>query len=1047
MHRHPREIQDRIRKLLDLYIRPAVHPERAALEVAAHHVGGEPISYDDASTRAFEPFEIGGAWGGTWDTTWFRFTGKVPPEWRGREVVALIDVGRSDFELRERIVRAAPGFGAEGLVWAPGGPVQGVNVKHDEVVIAGSAEGGEPVDLLVEAAANPSPQLGSDPAPILLAEPDGPPLYRLQRAELAAVRRDVEAFFHDVRILFELSRELREDDPRGAEILQALEDMANRLDPADVPGTIEGAREVLAGVLSRPAVPSAHRISAVGHAHIDTAWLWPLRETVRKCARTFSTALALMDEYPEYVFACSQPQQYAWMKEHYPGIYERIKEKVRAGQWEPVGSMWVEPDCNIPSGESLVRQILYGKTFFEEEFGVDTEDVWLPDVFGYAANLPQIMKGAGIRYFLTQKLSWNRYNKLPHHTFLWEGIDGTRIFTHFPPSDTYNGSFEVRQLLHTVRNFKDHGRATRSLYPYGFGDGGGGPTRQMLESAGRMADLEGLPRVELEGVRDFFHKAEAETGDLPVWVGELYLELHRGTYTTQARTKLANRRAEQALAAAELWSAARSDGVYPVEELDEAWKLTLLHQFHDILPGSSINWVYRENERDMGRALALAHDAISDATQAIADEVDTDGLREPTIVFNPTGHARTELVEVRSSTGAVAGPGGEPLAVQPLAEGSVLAAVEVPSCGYTVVASDEQTARESRGVTVDEHGIANDRLRVRWDERGLLTSVYDLESGREVLAPGTVGNLFQLHHDYPSDWDAWDVDLHYLEQVEDLTDLESLEVVSTGPLRGEVRMTRRFGSSWIAQRIRLDRGSRVLTFDTEVDWHEDHRFLKVAFPVDVHTHRATYEIQFGVIERPTHANTSWDLARFEVCAQRWADLGEPGYGVALLNDCKYGHDIRGNVMRLSLLRAPTAPDPVADRGRHAFRYGLMPHPGDFREAGVVQAAAAFNEPLLAVGAESGAGSRPTSASLVAVDRPNVAVSAVKKALREDATVVRIYEAWGSRGPVRIACGFPAAGAVRVDLLEREIEPLEVTDGAVELTMGPFEVATILLRHG
>jgi alpha-mannosidase len=559
----------------------------------------------------------------------------------------------------------------------------------------------------------------------------------------------------------------------------------------------------------------------------------------------------------------------------------------------------------------------------------------------------------------------------------------------------------------------------------------------MLESARRLADLEGAPRVELDTVAGFFEKIHAESGHLPVWVGELYLEYHRGTYTTNGAIKRANRRNEQALRAAELWSVAAATGpggdwsTYPVAALAEAWKLLLLNQFHDIIPGSSIHWANEDCMRDHARIGALAAGAIASAQQTIAERVDTTGMSRPFVVFNAASRDRHELAEIETET----------------EDGAVLVPVAVPACGYAAIDLDRVPAPTSDAPAVSDRSLENELLRVTWDDDGLLTSVYDKEHDREVLAPGERGNVFQLHEDLPRDFDAWNVDLDYFDRRVDLAAVSSITVVERGPRRGAVRFVRDFGASTITQTMRLASGSRRLEFDTEVDWHERHRFLKVAFPVDVHASRATYEIQFGHVERPTHTNTSWDVARFEVCAHRWADLSEPGYGVALLNDCKYGYDIHGNVMRLSLLRAPGWPDPETDQGQHRFAYALLPHAGDLREAGVVEEAEAFNLPLTAVraGPGPGRGSRPRAASIVAVDRPNVTIEAVKKADREDAVVVRLCEVWGARGPVRLALDSSVTAAVRTDVLERQVAAVPITDGRIDIDFRPFELVTLRLE--
>ena len=1023
MEETPAVTRSRVAAVLRRSVRPAVFGPTAPVGVRALHVRGEPIGVDEAQARPFEPFSVGDAWGPAWDTTWFRIDGRVPDEWRGAEVVLRIGLG----------YRGQPGFGAEAIVWEDGVPVQGISPKHSTHRITDKAEGGEAVAVLFEAAANPVANLDVRPAALLAPDFDGAPLFRLDRAELAVVNRDVQGLALDMEVLLDLYDHLDPASPRAQRVLRSLATSCSVLDASDVAGSAAAAREPLAPALSARNGSSALRLKAVGNAHIDTAWLWPFRETVRKCARTFSTALRLMDEYPDYRFACSQPQQLAWVKQHYPALFGRIKERVADGRFELVGAMWVEADCNVPSGEALVRQVLHGARFLEDEFGVEAGEVWLPDVFGYSASLPQVMRRAGIRRFLTQKLSWNSINRMPHQTFWWEGIDGSRVITHFPPAETYNGEFSMEQLSHAVRSFKDHRFASHALYLYGYGDGGGGPTRELLEKAARFRDLEGAPVVEPSSVLDFWDVAEGELADAgedgPVWAGELYFEFHRGTYTTSAMSKRENRRCELLLREAELWSCVA--GLSAAADLDAAWKDVLLLQFHDVLPGTSINWVYEDSAR------------IYEGVRSVGERVVDSALsRLGPGVFNAAPFARTEVIDVDGAA----------------------TRVDVPALGWAPAVG---VSVDGGGVVVGPSSVENEFLRVAWDpSSGVLSSVWDKEAGREALAPGRSGNVLQLFEDRPVDWDAWDVNAYSLAGGEELTAVDSLAVVEDGPLRATVRTVRSFGRSRLEQSMVLRAGSRRIDFVTDVDWHEDHKLLKAAFPVDVHARRATYEIQWGHVERPTHRNTSWDAARFEVCGHKWADLGEPGYGVALLNDCKYGYDILGNVMRLSLLRAPTSPSPVMDRGRHRFTYSLMPHVGDFREAGVIEEAYALNMPLRVVGGSGPAGGAGVAGvagsggsggsggswsafpwSAFEVSAPGVYIEAVKRAERSDAVIVRLYEGWGRQTRCSVTTPLPIESVALVDLLERDESPLEfvAVDGGpaqVALALRPFEIVTL-----
>ncbi|MCW2968129.1 MAG: Alpha-mannosidase, partial [Solirubrobacteraceae bacterium] len=730
MHENHRSVEQRLSRALRERIRPAVYAASEPLDVTAWHAPGEPVPVGEALAAAYERFPVGSRWGSPWSTSWLRIRGSVPGAFAGRRVEVVVDLG---FDA------SGPGFQAEGLAYsADGVPIKGISPRNAYVPVTARAAGGERIDLLVEAAANPtvlrwSGEDGGSPfLPTTLGDrPASPtdPLYVLRRVDAAVLDERVMAFALDVEVLQGVMTSLPLSEPRRHEILRALERALDVLDLHDIAGSVDGAAAELRDVLRRPAHASAHRISAVGHAHIDSAWLWPIRETKRKCARTFANVTALASDYPELVFACSSAQQYAWVQEQQPQIFARMQEAARLGSWAPVGGMWVESDTNMPGSEALARQFVHGQQFFQQHFGASCEEVWLPDSFGYTAAFPQIARLAGARWFLTQKLSWNTTNTLPHHTFWWEGLDGTRVFTHFPPVDTYNAEVVGGELQHAVSTFAEKGAATRSLMPFGYGDGGGGPTREMLERARRLADLEGAARVTVESPRAFFSAAEEEYADAPVWAGELYLEFHRGTYTSQARTKRGNRRSEHLLRELELWAttaAVRTGVDYPYDTLTSAWQTVLLHQFHDILPGSSIGWVHAE--------AAETYAALATELEAgIADVAATEGI------LNASPFPRAEVITLPGNAMA--------WAVAPaLGLGSV---VEFTGTPVTTIESDE-------GTTLD-NGI----VRMQVDHHGLLTSALDLRTGRESLAPGSSGNLLQLHPDHPNQWDAWDLDAHY----------------------------------------------------------------------------------------------------------------------------------------------------------------------------------------------------------------------------------------------------------------------------------------------
>ncbi|GHG53675.1 putative glycosyl hydrolase [Sinomonas cellulolyticus] len=1009
-------------------ILPAQYRRTVPLDATRWDAPGEPVAAAEALAQPFGPTAAGDPWGPPWGTTWLHLTGSVPAGWgeAGTEVEALVDLGYTDEQ---------PGFQCEGLAWLPDGrPVKGLNPRNQHVPL--SALGGGPtVDFYVEAAANPDVAQGWTFRPTPLGDrpaPDGPPLYRLGPLLLAERDTTVWELARDSWALLGLMRQLPEDRPRRHLILRALERMADVMDPHDVAGTASAGRAALADVLASPAEPSAHRIIATGHAHIDSAWLWPVRETQRKCARTFANVVALMDQDPELTFACSSAQQLAWIRDGYPLLFERIKEKVAEGRFVPVGGMWVESDTNMPGAEAMARQFVEGKRFFLEEFGVECEETWLPDSFGYSAALPQIVRAAGSRWFLTQKISWNQVNAFPHHTFLWEGIDGSRVFTHFPPADTYSSDLSAASLAHAERTFREHGRASMSLVPFGFGDGGGGPTREMMAAARRYHDLEGSPTVRVDTPRAFFTEAEAEYTHPPVWTGEMYLEKHRGTYTAQARTKAGNRRSEHLLREAELWcatAAVRTGADYPAEELRRLWRLVLLQQFHDILPGSSIAWVHHDAERNYA---AIGRDLEGLIAQAVRALVGT-GSRP--LLLNAAPHARAGVPALGGGA-VVRTPGEARLAPR---DGSRSA----PGAAHRTTAG---------GWVLD-----NGRVRAEIDDDGLLVALADHGTGRNAIAPEARGNLLELHRDTPNEWDAWDLDEFYRHNVDPMTAAVSVEPGAGDPGEAVLEVRRAFGGSTVYQRIVLAPGAAGLRIETEVDWHERQKLLKLGFPFDVRADRSAAETQFGHVYRPIPANTSWDAARFEICAHRWIHVGEAGYGVAIANSTVYGHDVTRTVrsgpggdggttttVRLSLLKSPLFPDPSADAGTHRFAIVVVPNAGI---AEAVREGYDLNLPYRVVEGERDV------APLVGVSGPSVVVEAVK--LAEDGSgdvVVRLYEALGSRTGADVRAAFDCAGIEAVDLLERPLgaeahTPLASTGaGAARLSLRPFEIVTLRLRR-
>jgi alpha-mannosidase len=1075
MHHNERLHDERLERVLRERLLPAIYRARHPLTIAAWSADAAPdatvtapaVPFDQAVRQQFAPIGPGAAWGSPWGTTWLHLTGAVPGDWTGlpgTAVEVVIDLG---------FTAAIPGFQAEGLVYAADGMVlKGVQSRNRWVSVpaptpaddgtspaAGATSPGGLIDLYVEAAANPDLVHDFGFAPTELGNPAtlGPgPLYTLGRVDVAIRDLEVWHLVQDLRALDGLQGELPAASTRRAQLRAGLERCLDTLDPEDVAGTAAHARAVLAPLLARPAAASAHHVHAVGHAHIDSAWLWPLRETPRKVARTLANVLALIEENPDFHFAMSSAQQFAWIKDDDPQLFDRVRAAVASGAIVPVGGMWVESDTNLPGGEALVRQFVVGQRFFREEFGLEPREVWLPDSFGYSAAFPQIARLAGMRWFLTQKLSWSDTNVFPHHTFLWEGIDGSRIFTHFPPVADYNAELTAAELARAERLFAEKAHATASLVPFGWGDGGGGPTREMVAAARRTRDLEGSPTVELSTPARFFEAAEAEHPSPPVWSGELYLEFHRGTYTSQARTKRGNRQSERLLREAELWAttaAVRAGAPYPYAALAHAWQSTLLLQFHDILPGTSIAWVHQEAERRHARTAHTLTAVIDESVRAIAG----------------AGAHRLRL-------------NAGPYAVDDVPALGADAAEAVAAPGYAAALIE----RTDAGIV-----LRNDHLAVTVDADGLIPSLRDVLAARELIPAGSRGNLLQLHRDTPTKWDAWDIDRHHRCTVTDLTGADAVEVsVESDELVG-VRVVRTFGRSRVEQHLTLRAGSPTLDLRLVIDWHERQKLLRLVFPFDLHADRAASEIQFGHVFRPTHANTSWDAARFETVAHRWVHVGEPGYGVAVANDATYGHAIDrtppgmhadtgptaaaspgagqdasflassgaaeriGTTVRLSLLRAPLYPDPSADQGRHERRVSVRP------AAGIAEAVAEgyrLNVPLRTVTGVAATSIEP----LLRIDNPAVVVEAVK--LAEDHSgdvIVRLYEAHGNRSTARLIRHFDATDVVETDLLERPLaEPRAglaagrppAEESAVPgpreaereliLTLRPFEIVTL-----
>ncbi|MFC1614260.1 alpha-mannosidase [Gemmatimonadota bacterium] len=1008
------------------------------------------VDVDESDWQQIEP----NSYWGDWEMDYLlRLTFEVPAEFDPEALVVLyLPLGEAgDF------------IHPEALVYLDGKPLTSCDRFHQEVLLPRKVCDGKTHQLTLHGWTGRGEWDNARQAEQLF----------MQECEIVQVDQATRDFLATARVALGIAQSVNQDDPAGPRLLNALDEAFLRLDTTEPLGgakfydSVPKAHQVLRQGLEAAGPPMSVDIAAVGHAHIDVAWLWTLGQTRRKCGRTFYNVISLMERYSEFIFAQSQPQLYDYVRRDYPDLFESIKKKVAAGQWEALGGMWVEADCNVSGPESLARQLILGRSFYAEHFGpgADSPVLWLPDVFGYAWNLPQLIKQAGLDYFFTVKIGWNRFNRLPYDSFWWQGLDGTRVLTHFSTTpepqghwaSTYNAVVEPSQAIGTWRNFQQKEIPQDLLMVYGYGDGGGGPTRQMLENIREMGSLSGSPRMKTTRVADFYKKLESDHGDkLPVWHGELYLEFHQGTYTTQARNKLANRRSEFMLHDAEflasLASLVDSGYDYSHKNFRRAWELVCLNQFHDIIPGSSIATVYEESLTQYAEVEDICHAERQRALEVIAAQ-----CAAGVLVVNPTsfaGSGLTLLPESQDGPPQLASEaGGKTITVQQVENGWLLDTGTLAPYSVTGFRrTGQEPAVQDTGLSVSPTALENIFLRVEFNSAGDITSIYDKKNARQVLTPDSLANQFQAFEDRPVDeWDAWELENSYEEKMWLAEPASKIEVTEEGPLRATVRVERKIMGSPYVQTFSLDYNSPRLDIGTTIEWRERHVVLKAAFPVEVFSPTATYEIQWGNVERPTHRNTSWDWARFEVCAQKWVDLSEGGYGVSLLNDCKYGHDVRDNVVRVTLLRGPTVPDPEADKGTHRFSYSLLPHAGGWDIATVAAAYQLNDPPIVYLNETSSKNSLPEAGSLLAglvsTDNGNVIVETIKRGEDGNSIVVRLYEYRRSRGRVTLKTGFPVAEAWRTDLLENGTERLQVGPDGVGFDIKPYEIVTIKLSAG
>ncbi len=848
--------------------------------------------------------------------------------------------------------------------------------------------------------------------------------------------------YYDLKVPYDTLCVLHENSKEYADVLMHINTALNMIDMC-VPGseqcraTSQKALDYLRNEFyGKYCGEQDVKCICIGHTHIDVAWLWTLDQTREKVVRSFSTVVALMKQYPEYKFMSSQAQLYKYLKEEAPDVYEDVKQLIKEGRWEVEGAMWVEADCNLTSGESLVRQVLFGKRFFNKEFGVDSKVLWLPDVFGYSAALPQILRKSGVDKFVTSKISWNETNMMPYDTFMWKGIDSTEIFTHFLTAQhcdknntvncntTYNAMLEPALVKGTWNRYQQKHINNEVIITFGHGDGGGGPTQGHLETHDRLKyGFPSMPQTKMEFAGDYLERVKQRTENnpkMPHWAGELYLEFHRGTYTSNACNKRYNRKCEILYQNIELFSEINrlyNKKAYPQEKINEGWECILLNQFHDIIPGSSIYQVYEESTRQYEAIGKAGREMLGSAQADIAANIATDG---GIAVFNPLSFTNSGVVDV---------------------DGEKIYVTDIPAKGWKVVKGNESCGN----VAVSDKKLENAYFIVEFADDYTISRIFDKRVGREVLKAGERANVIEAFEDFPRQYDAWEISVYYKEKKYEINDVSAVEMLDEGVRKG-FKITRKFYDSVIEQKVWLYADIDKIDFDTTAEWYQEHILVKAAFPVDINADKATYEIQFGSVERPTHTNTSWDAAKFEVCAHKFADISECDYGVSILNDCKYGHDIHDGIIKLTLLKCATHPSPKADKGHHEFVYSLRPHAGTYTQAGTVQLAYDLNNPMSAVKLGKQEGALPESYSFVSISDENIVIDTVKKAEDTDETVVRMYESWNKRvNGAKLTFGFDVSSAVLCDLMENEIEPLAVENNSVTLNVKPFEIVTVKVK--
>ena len=1011
-------------------------------------------------TEGWTPCCISEPWPGLCEYRWYRTRVQIPEEMGGKRVEFRFITGREG---------QWDATNPQMLFYVNGRPVQGIDVNHRQVLLEEKAKAGTCIDIAFLVFT------GSVPGDLII------------RTDLITVDWETEQAYYDFLVPVQTARLLKNSDYENyRRILTRLAPAADILDLRQpyterYYASLHRMRDILKEEFYTKVDENAPVVSAIGHTHIDIAWLWTVGVTREKAVRSFSTVLELMDQYPNYRFMSSQPILYQFVKEQEPELYEKIKEKIREGRWETDGAMWLESDCNLPAGESLVRQVMKGEQFFMEEFGIPSRCLWLPDVFGYSAAIPQILKKSGVPYFLTTKIAWNQFNQLPNDTFIWKGIDGSDVFVFMPTTcdfdktlglnisftdtrntTTYTGIVNPNMTLGTFKRFQNRDLTENTLMLFGFGDGGGGPTREMLEEAERLKyGMPGIPRLVQEPERVFFdriHEEIASRPDMPEWNGELYFEYHRGTLTSMGKNKRNNRKSEI------LYEQLETLGVmgeaygqeYPAEVLKSGWDIILLNHFHDIIPGSAIEAVYDQTDVEYAQIRQDGMQALSQLTDGIAEKIygeDTQNGEETTIfVYNTQGYDRDDVVCIDAEkvkgwnrhVTAMVDAEGNLSPVQYAANGDLLFfAQAIPSVGYKSFAPvmGEPDAEQKK---IWNGSFENAYYRVQFDDQMRITSLVEKETEHEFIKEGTTGNRLVTYEDRPMNWDNWDLDMFYKKKPYEADEVSAPELMEAGPVRTVVRIRRRFADSTVDQDVILYPELPRIDFKTSADWQDHHVLLRTLFPVDVNSTKASYEIQFGNVERETTHNQSWDTAKFEVCAHKWSDLSEQGLGISLLNDCKYGHSVRDGEMGLTLIKSGVYPNENADIGHHEFTYAIYPHAERWQDARTIEMAYDLNVPLHASMVE-GADIR-TESSMIAIAEDHCFFETIKRAEDGDGYILRVYENKNKRSKIHIAVNLPVSEVIECDLMERPLAKVPFENGVLEDSIKPYEIKTYRLHQ-